>query len=170
MSERAVDVVEGPRIEERAETATLGIRESVPFRTMMSNRDRLLAELIQWLEAHDIEPTGPFFLRLHVVDMSDLMDVEVGVVSEATATGDRVRGGSIPAGQYATLDYRARSMAANRMLHEWVAAQGLAYDSRETPDGDAFAGRFEIYITDPRTEPRKTRWVVQLAFKVRTVA
>ncbi|WP_431279393.1 GyrI-like domain-containing protein [Leifsonia poae] len=168
MRERDVEVVEGPRVETRAETPTLGIRETVPFRTMLSNRDRLLGELIEWLTAHDVEPTGPFFLRLHVVDMAGSMDIEVGVVSAASTTADqRVRAGVIPAGRYALLDYQNTSLPANRMLIRWVSEQGLSFDSHGSSEGDVFAARCEIYVTDPRTERRKTRWVVQLAFLLR---
>ena len=160
-----LDVVEGPRLESRGEVATLGIRETVPLRTMLSNRDRLLAELIEWLSAHRVEPTGPFFLRLHVIDMQGLMQVEVGVA--ATGEGDeRVQAGHLPAGDYAVLSYRAKSMAANKRLHAWIQEQGLVLDTQHHPDGEAFACRCETYLTDPRTEPRKTKWVVELAFKV----
>ena len=134
---------------------------------MLANRDRLLAELIEWLSDHDVETSGPFFLRLHVVDMTGLMDIEVGVVAASEAADDRVRTGVLPAGDYAVLAYRAKSMAANRRLHAWVAEQGLTLDSRPDSQGDVFASRCEIYLTDPRTEKRKTRWVVELAFMTR---
>lgn len=162
-----LDVVSGPRLETRSEVVTLGIRESVPFRTMLSNRDRLLAELLAWLTEHGVEPSGPFFLRLHVVDMAGLMDIEVGVAGAIDAADERVRAGVLPAGDYAVLAYRAKSMAANRRLHAWVQEQGLVLDTRQQSDGEAFACRCETYLTDPRSEPRKTRWVVELAFKVR---
>ena len=165
-----MNVVEGPRLETRPETPTLGIRETVPFRTMLSNRDRLLAELIAWLQEHDIQPTGPFFLRLHVVDMAGLMDIEVGVVSDAMAVDSRVKRAILPAGRYALLDYRATSLPANRLLRQWVSAQGLTLDSHETPGGEAFAARCEVYLTDPRSERKKTLWVVQLAFLLRTAS
>ena len=162
-----LDVVSGPRLEARPEVATLGIREIVPFRTMLSHRDRLLAELVEWLTQHGIEPGGHFFLRLHVVDMSDLMDIEVGVITASDVFDSRVQAGSLPAGDYAVLAYRAKSMAANRLLHAWVREQGLVVDAHPVPAGEAFAGRCEIYLTDPRTEKRKTRWVVELAFLTR---
>jgi effector-binding domain-containing protein len=164
VSAAELDIVSGPELGFRPAVATLGIRETVPFRTMLSHRDRLLAELIGWLDEHGVEPTGPFFLRLHVVNMSDLMHIEVGVAGESDATDDRVRAGVIPAGNYATLAYRARSMAANRRLHGWIREHGLELDTQPHPDGEAFASRCEIYLTDPRTEPRKTRWIVKLAF------
>ena len=164
---KEVELVDGPRVEWRTQTTTLGIRETVPFRTMLSHRDRLLAELISWLTAHGVQADGPFFLRLHVVDMAGMMAIEVGVVSDADAADDRVIQGAMPAGKYATLDYRKTSMAANGMLRNWVSDQGLSLDVLDTADGEAFAGRFEIYLTDPRTERMKTRWVVQLDFLLR---
>lgn len=167
MKTDGVGIVEATRLETRAETPTLGIRETVPFRAMLSNRDRLLAELIAWLDEHDIQTAGPFFLRLHVVDMAGLTDIEVGVVSDATASDERVKRGVLPAGRYALLDYRATSLPANRMLHKWISDQGLEHDSVVTAEGEAFTSRSEMYITDPRTERMKTRWVVQLAFLVR---
>ena len=155
MREEELDIVSGPRLERRPEVATLGIRETVPFRTMLSHRDRLLAELIQWLTDHGVEPEGPFFLRLHVVDMSDLID-------------GRVQAGTLPAGDYAVLAYRVKSLAANRLLHRWVREQGLVLDTRPDPHGEAFACRCETYLTDPRTEKRKKLWVVELAFLTRS--
>jgi effector-binding domain-containing protein len=166
VGDNGVDVVEGPRVEMRAETPTLGIRETVPFRTMLADRDRLLAELIVWMTAQGIEPAGPFFLRLHLVDMAGVMDIEVGV--EGTATTDqRVRPGVIPAGRYALLDYRRTSLPANRLLLKWIRDQGLSVFSQVSGDGEAFASRCERYLTDPRTERRKKSWVVQLAFLLR---
>jgi len=167
MTERDVDVVVAPRVETRPETRTLGIREIVPFRTMLAGRDRLLAELIAFLTTHELEPTGPFFLRLHVVDMAGSMDIEVGVECDAEITDDRVRSSVIPGGRYALLDYRSTSLAANRLLQNWIREQGMIADSRESAAGDVFAARCERYLTDPRTERRKKSWVVQLAFLLR---
>jgi DNA gyrase inhibitor GyrI len=88
----------------------------------------------------------------------------VGVVGDAPVSDERIVRGTLPAGEYALLDSRAKSLAANRMLRQWVSAEGLTLDSEQTPAGEAFAARCEVYVTDPRTERMKTRWVVQLAF------
>ncbi|MFF2372136.1 hypothetical protein [Agromyces sp. NPDC058110] len=162
-----VDLVDGPRVEARSEVATLGIRETVPFRTMLAARDRLLAELIGWLGDHEVQPTGHFFLRLHVVDMAGPMQIEVGVTGAAHAGDGRVGAGTLPAGDYAVLTYRATSMAANRLLLTWVQDQGLTLDRHDVPGGDAFAARCETYLTDPRIERRKKQWLVELAFLTR---
>ena len=164
MSARPVDVVEGPRVETRAAVPTIGIREIVPFRTMLAQRDRLLKELVLWLAEHGVEPEGPFFLRLHVVNMSDLMDIEVGVAASTAESDDRVRPGVLPAGDYAVLSYRRTSLGANGLLQSWARQQGLTFDAKPVASGDAWVCRCEIYLTDPRTQPRKTEWIVELAF------
>ena len=170
MSPKAVNLVADPRLEDRGEVITLGIREIVPFRTMLSNRDRLLAELIAWMDTNSVAQAGPFFLRLHVVDMAGLMDIEVGVAATARTTSNRVVAGSLPAGTYAVLAYRDTSLAANGHLLRWIAAQGLETDSDTIATGEAFRSRLEIHLTDPRMEKRKTQWVIELAFLIRPVS
>jgi effector-binding domain-containing protein len=106
-------------------------------------------------------------MRLHVVDMAGDMDIEVGAIADVTPPGDsRVRRGELPGGRYATLTYVDHAIRANRHLIEWTKDAGLAFDRRATPAGDAFACRYEAYLSDERKEKRKTRWRVQLNFKL----
>ena len=162
-----MQIIQPPRVEERREKTCVGIRVVTPFRGMLRVRDELLAELYTWLASHGIEPVGPFFLRFHVIDMEGPMDLEVGVVTKAGLEGDhRVRPGVLPAGGYATLTHVDHSRRANKTLIEWARGSGVAVDCWDEPSGDAFACRYEAYITDPRTEPRKTKWEVELNMKV----
>ena len=162
-----MELLEPPRLVERPRQDYLGIRVVTPFRGMLSVRDELLKELSSWLAGHGADDVGPFFLRLHVIDMSGPMDVEVGVITPGALAGDaRVRPGTLPAGRYATLTYRDHSLRANRALIEWAADHDLAFDRSESPEGDHFACRYEAFLTDPRTEPRKTKWAVELNFRV----
>jgi len=156
------DVNDGPRIEHRKAVPTLGIRLVTPFRGMLGTRDRLLDELFSWLEDHELQGEGPFYLRLHVVDMAADMEIEVGVMGVAADGDERVRPGTIPAGDYALLVYRGSSLQANRMLLGWVDASDRRFDADQTTG--AWAGRFEILRTDPRLERRKTAWTTELAF------
>jgi len=161
-----VEVVDGPRVEYRELRPTLGIRKRTPFRGMLAERDRLLAELIDWMPAHDVEPVGSFYMRLHTVDMAGEMDIEVGAF--ASAPGDeKVIRGAMPGGDYVVLRYINHSMRAHRLLFEWAEAEQIRFDVEEADAGTDWAGRFEIYVTDPRTEPRKTRWETELAFLTR---
>jgi len=164
-----MDILAGPAIEQRAERTSLGIREIVPFRGMLSARDRLWAELLHWLEVRRNPDTGALFLRLHVIDMRGEMDIEAGMITDGEVAGDdRVRPGRIPAGEYATLSYKNHSIRANGLLIDWTAAQGRAFDQEDDPAGDRFASRCEINITDPRREKRRKEWIVQLDFLLRS--
>ena len=112
-----MQIIQPPRVEQRPEQTCLGIRVVTPFRGMLRVRDELLAELYTWLASHDIEPAGPFFLRLHVIDMEGPMDLEVGVVTTTGLEGGRAR---------ATRARRhgrpgpARRAASRRVRHAYV--------------------------------------------------
>ncbi|WP_433160989.1 hypothetical protein [Kribbella sp. CA-247076] len=160
-----MDLLEPPRVVERPQQDYLGIRVVTPFRGMLSKRNELLTELDTWLTKQGIDDVGPFFLRLHVIDMSGPMDLEVGVVTQGRLDGDdRVRPDVLPAGAYATLTYRNHSLRANRALIDWAEENGVRFDRYDVPEGDKFACRYEAFRTDPRTEPRKTKWEVELNF------
>jgi effector-binding domain-containing protein len=162
-----MDLLEPPRVVERPQVDYLGIRVVTPFRGMLAVRNELIDELSAWLVRQGVDDVGMFFLRLHVIDMNGPMDLEVGVITSGPVAGDdRVRPAVLPAGRYATLTYRNHSLRANRALIEWSAGQGLAFDRRDVAAGDLFACRYEAFRTDPRTEPRKTKWEVELNFRL----
>ena len=52
----------------------------------------------------------------------------------------------------------AQPLRPNGALRDWAHEQGLRHDRTAGPDGERFGCRYEAYLTDPRTEPRKTRW------------
>jgi hypothetical protein len=154
-----MDIIAGPAVVDRPATHYLGIRQVTPFRGMLAVRDQLLADLPSF--------EGPYLFRLHVIDMNGPMDIEVGIVTPEPMPGaDRVRPGVLPAGRYAHLTYRNHSRRANGLLLDWVRDAGLTLDRWDTPDGDAFGCRYEAYLTDPRTQPRKTMWDVSLNIKL----
>ena len=37
---------------------------------------------------------------------------------------------------------------------------------RQDPAGDRFGGRYEMYVTDPRSERMKTRWQIELGIRL----
>ncbi len=154
-------------IAQRPEKPTLGIRVQTPFGGMFKVVDQLRKELNAWLKAKNIIPTGPFFLRYHVIDMEGEMDIEFGVLGVDGVPGDgRVRPGVIPAGRYASLVYTGSGLQGNRKLIEWAKANGIAWDRWDDPKGDGFRCRCETYLTDPKVEHRKTKWEVEVAIKL----
>lgn len=157
-----MELLAGPSVEAMPAVPTVGIRIRTPFRGMLGKRDELLAELIAWLDQHSMSDLGHFFLRLNVVDMEGIMDLEVGVTAVAHPGDERIHPGSLPAGKYATLTYRNHARRANKMLQDWARDNDVNLDMSTEADGDHFSCRTELYITDPRTERMKTRWAVQL--------
>ena len=162
-----MEILEGPSIVTKPDTAYVGIRVVTPFRGMLATRDELMTDLVEWLDAHDVRDQGPLFLRLHVIDMNGPMDLEVGfITTEALDGDDRVRAGVLPAGRYASLTYVNHARRANGALLEWADTNGVRLDKWDGPTGDHFACRYEAYLTDPRSEPRKTKWRVALNIRV----
>jgi hypothetical protein len=162
-----MEVLAPPHVDDRSEVATLGITVVTPFRGMLGMRDQLLAELIGWLDREKVETRGHFFLRLHTIDMNGPMELEVGLTDAVHRGDDRVRPGALPAGKYASLTYRNHSLRANRALLDWASDQRLVLDRDTVPAGDQFGCRYEAYLTDPRHQPRKTLWDVQLSIRLR---
>jgi len=163
-----MEIVEPARIEERAEIPYVGIRVITPFRGMLAERDRLLAEARSGIEEAALETVGYGFLRLHVIDMEGPMDLEAGYFTPRKVQLDhpRLKSGSMPAGRYATLSYRNHARRANGALQEWARDNGLDLDRWTEPEGDAFACRYEAFWTDPKVEPHKTKWTVELSMRL----
>jgi hypothetical protein len=57
-------------------------------------------------------------------------------------------------------------LGATASLLKWADEQKLTWDVRQTPDGERWAARLEIYETDPVAEPDMTKWTTQLAFRL----
>lgn len=160
-------MISEPEISFREERLYMGIRALAPFRGMFAVRDELLKELRPWVNQHGIAEQGPYFLRYHVIDMEGQMDIEVGfVVSDHLPEDKRVKPGSLPSGNYATLVYSRYGMRGNKALIKWARANQIQWDRWDDSAGDAFRCRYEAYLTDYRVEPRKSKWQVELAIKI----
>jgi effector-binding domain-containing protein len=158
---------EGPRIVMKPEIPFVGIRVVTPFRGMLAVRDKLMVELDDWLDERHLIGVGSTCLRLQVIDMNGPMDIEVGVTTTQTLDGDdRVRSGTLPAGKYASLTYVNHARRANGLLINWIQDNGLTADRWDEPTGDRFACRYEAYLTDPRSQPMKTKWQVELNIRL----
>ena len=156
-----------PRIDTRPKQVYMGIRTIAPFKGMPNVIGQLVDQLNQWLEENKVKTSGPPFLRFHVIDMRGFMDISYCVpVRKARADDGNIKADFIPAGRYASLIYSGGGISANRTLIEWVRAQGLDFDRWDTEQGDNFRGRYETYLTDPKIEPRKSKWKIEVAIKL----
>jgi effector-binding domain-containing protein len=150
----------------------MGIRVQTPMKGMSKTVGLLFKELNAWGRENGLEPAGPLLLRYYVIDMAGEMDIEVGIPVAELIPENEVQGGKrvhvsrIPPGHYASLVYVGSGYTGNKALVEWAHANGLQWDRWNDPKGDAFRCRYESYLTDPRLEPRKTKWEVEVAIKL----
>jgi len=156
-----------PKIDQRPKLVYMGIRTIAPFKGMSKVVCRLGQELNLWVSDNNIKTAGPPFLRFHVIDMRGFMDISFCVpVRKVLPDDGNVKADFVPAGRYANLIYSGGGISANRALIEWVRAQGMEFDRWDTEQGDNFRGRYETYLTDPKIEPRKSRWQIEVAIKL----
>jgi effector-binding domain-containing protein len=162
-----VNVIGDAKIDYREETPTLGIRITTPFRGMFAQVDKLRKELANWFAVQGIAPQGLPFLRYYVIDMEGDMEIEYGFcVTEPLIGDERVQAGALPAGRYASLIYSGSGLQGNKALIQYIRDNDLPVDRWDDPKGDAFRCRYEMYMTDPKVEPRKTKWDIEVAFKL----
>jgi hypothetical protein len=156
-----------PKIDTRPEQAYMGIRTIAPFSGMFKVVTKISKDMNRWLKVRGVVPSGAPFLRYHVIDMSGSMDITFGFpVVQALPDDGLVSAGALAAGRYASLIYIGNGLTGNKALIEWVRANGLEFDRWDTDQGDNFRCRYETYLTDPKLEPRKTRWEVEVAIKL----
>ena len=156
-----------PKIDTRPKQTYMGIRTIAPFKGMPKVIDRIAGELNAWVDENRIKTASPPFLRFHVIDMRGFMDISFCVpVRKAVPDDGNVKADFIPAGRYASLIYLGGGISANRTLIEWVRAKGMDFDRWDTEQGDNFRGRYETYLTDPKIEPRKSKWKIDVAIKL----
>jgi len=156
-----------PKIDQRREQPYMGIRTIAPFKGMSKVIGRMSKELHTWLDQKGVKPSGPPFLRFHVIDMRGFMDISFCFPLRTAISDDgQVKADVLPAGRYASLIYSGGGISGNRALIEWVRAKGMDFDRWDTEQGDNFRGRYETYLTDPKIEPRKSKWKIEVAIKL----
>lgn len=159
-----------PKLEKRAAQPYAGIRTTATLAELGAGLiPRLHGEVYRWLEQHGGAPDGPPFIRYHLIDMANTLDLTLGVPVASPVAGDaRVGADALPAGRYATLIYTGieNGVAGNKALLDWGAEQKLEWDTRATPDGDVFGSRYEQFLTDPDDEPDMAKWQTEVAIRL----
>jgi effector-binding domain-containing protein len=159
-----------PALVDRPEQQYVALRASLPMERFATDLPPLVPQVVGWALQQGLTLTGPPFFKYDLVNMSALMELEVGVtVSAASAGDDQVVVGVLPAGRYASVvhvGHPAGLMEATGDLLTWAKGQGLAFDVEPSPQGDRWAARLELYRTDPRQEPNMDKWETELAFKL----
>jgi effector-binding domain-containing protein len=162
-------IVMQPKIVARSEKPYVGIRTQTAHETFPQVIPQLLGEVFAWLGKQDIEPAGAPFIRYYVINMETQMDVELCVpVASALAGDGRVCPGVLPAGRYAMLVYAGvkNGIPANGVLIDWAKEQGLEWDAWDVESGQAFAARYESFLTGPDDDPDQAKWETEVAIRL----
>jgi len=158
-----------PRIIERTPQPYLAIRERVtmPFGSVV---DRVYSEFFGWLTQRGIAMAGAPIIKYNLIDMAGELELEFGAPVSAPVTGDdRVLAGTLPGGRYGSITWQGgfdKLLDANGALIDWGRREGIRWDMEETPGGDRFGCRLEIYRTDPVQEPDSSKWLTDVVIRI----
>lgn len=159
-----------PEIVERGPQPYVAVRERVSLGAMKPAVDRAFHKLFAWLGANRVEPVGAAFFKYNLIDMGGTFEVEfaVPVAGEVEADGE-IAAAVLPAGRYAQLTWTGpydALMDVNAVLVGWAKEKGVRWDTQETPEGDRFAARIEIYENNPTEVEDPKDLVTTVAIKV----
>jgi effector-binding domain-containing protein len=164
------DLSHQPQVQQRAAQHYAAIPMTVTMDTIPQAVDQAFPELFGWLAAQGLEAAGPPFIRYLVIDMAAELKIELAVpVGRPVAGSGRVQPGVLPEGRYAVLRHTGSYdglFSANAALQRWAAEQGVTFDTWAAPDGAAWRGRIEQYITDPSKEPDPSKWETDVAYLI----
>ena len=164
---KAENIIGATSIIDKPERPYLGIRFETPFNGMFAVVTRALKELRKWNKENSLSEEGPYFVRYYHCDMKDIMDVEVGLMTNSSLVGQgRIKPGLLPKGRYATLVYRGNGLRGNQALMKWAMDREITFDPLVVGAVESYTCRYEAYLTDYRIEPRKLLWDVELSIKI----
>lgn len=164
---KAETIIGPASIVEKPERPYLDIRFETPFDGMFALVTNALKGLRKWRKETFLVAEGPYFLRYYHCDMKSMMDVEVGLITHSGLVRQgRIQPGYLPQGRYATLVYRGNGLRGNQALMKWAKDHGITFDPLVAGEVESYTCRYEAYLTDYRTEPRKLLWDVELSIKI----
>jgi effector-binding domain-containing protein len=163
-------MISEPRLGDRPEQPYVGIRTVVRWEQLPTVIPQLIGEVFGWLTQRGIAPNGAPFIRYHVINMESELDIAIGVPVAAPVEGNgRVFRSALPAGRYATVIHVGpydKLVETNARLIDWAGSRGIALDRWNDPKGDAFAARYEAYLTNPQEEPDLAKHETEVGIKV----
>ncbi|MFN8410766.1 MAG: GyrI-like domain-containing protein [Anaerolineales bacterium] len=164
---KAENIIGPVSIVEKPERSYVGIRLNTPFNGMFAVITKTMKELRKWSKENSLSEEGPYFVRYYHCDMQDIMEVEVGLMTNSKHVGQRhIKPGSLPKGRYATMVYRGNGLRGNQALMKWAKDNEVKFDPLDAKAKESYVCRYEAYLTDYRIESRKLLWDVELSIKV----
>ena len=127
-----------------------------------------------WLTQRGETPSGAAFFRYLTIDMERELEVEAGVpvaapLDLADGAGSPVAAGTLPGGRFVRAFFVGHPDGlenATAELLQWAETQGLRWDMNDSPVGERWGCRLEIYHSDPVEDPDMNTWRTELAFRL----
>ena len=139
---------------------TAVMRKEVPEADLADAMGQVFQTVMAALHEQGIEPASQPFARYH--SFGETIDFEAGVIvtSPVQPAGD-VKPGELPAGPAAiavhTGTYETLG-ATHAAMRRWLEA-----NPGQQPNG----GPFEIYVSDPASEPDPAKWMTEVIYPLR---
>ena len=160
----------GPRVVHRTAQPYVFVARTVFMDSFAEIADRL-GGLFGWLAERGATPAGPPFFKYNLVNMPGPLEIEAGVpVAEKLPGEGEVSVAVLPVGEYLTVRHVGHPDELMRVtgdLLAWAEARGLDFDKQDSPEGERWMSRLELYLSDPAVQPDMTTWETELAFKLR---
>ena len=137
----------------------LGIRTTATIDKLGVVMGPLFGEVYGYIQQSGQAPAGMPFAIYHSMD-GETVEVECGMPVDSPMAGTaRVQAGELPAGTMATVTHMGPYEGLGHTwaaLTEWIRSQGL----------EGAAPPWEVYVTDPGTEPDQSKWRTDIFFPV----
>ncbi|MEU6188062.1 GyrI-like domain-containing protein [Nocardia sp. NPDC047038] len=155
-------------VEERAERPWVGVSTTGE----LAHWDRVNAHVPQVYAAlaavGGIPEGGPIYQYHRMQTVADPMDITVSVpVAACIEIGEGFETGVIPGGRYLVARPEGGPDALGRVhgeMWQWASVQGLDLAIEERADGIHWRARTEQFLTDPQSEPDRSKWAVEIAY------
>lgn len=122
-------------------------------------------------EAGGIPLGGPIYQYRRLRTAAEPMDLTVSVpVPACMSIGDDFETGEIPAGRYLVARPEGGPDVLDRVHSEmwnWAGEQGLELAIDERADGIHWHARTEQFLTDPESEPDRSKWAIEVTYLLR---
>lgn len=154
---------------DRSAQPYVAVRRVVTMSTIGEIADRI-PELLDWVPAHGGRQAGAAFLKYNVIDMARALEVEAGVPVAAPIGGaGLVFAGTLPAGRFVVFSHHGHPdelVEVTGGVLDWAQRHGLCWDVRDTPAGQRWGCRLEVYHSDPVEQPDLHQWDTDLVFRL----
>ena len=139
---------------------TAVVREEIPESNLAEAMGRMFQLVMSALSVQGVEPASQPFARYH--SFGEVIDVEAGVIVAAPIQpAGEVKPGELPRGPAAiavhTGSYETLG-ATHEAMRRWLEAN---------PGQKQNGGPWELYVTDPATEPDPSRWMTEVIYPLK---